>query len=409
MTQPGYDFDTLPGRSHSGAAKFADMRRRNPDVPPGIVPFSVADMELRTAPEIVDGLREFVDSDVLGYADSSREYDEAVAGWLRRRHGWEIDPDWNVVYQGVVPALFAAVGAYTEPGDGVALMPPVYRPFFSAVQTLGRRVVEVPLIGEGGTYRMDLDLFRRKTAEKDVKLVLLCSPHNPVSRVWSAEELRAFGRIARENAVLVVSDEIHFDIVMPGRGHVVFPTLDPDFAGNCVVCTAPSKTFNLAGLQASNIVIPDARLRERFVAVKREAGLRSLGALAYHATRIAYTRGEAWLEALLGHVAGNERLVRNFFAQRFPEVKITPLEGTYLLWLDFRAWNMGGKELEAFMERQALLFFGEGYAFGTGGAGFERLNLACPSRTLIQALERLLAARENRDRLPRRAEGGVQA
>lgn len=388
-----YDFESMPGRSLCRASKFADMHRRNPDVPPDVVPLSVADMELRAAPEIVDGLREFIDSDAFRYANPASDYYDAVSGWMRRRHGWDVDPDWIVPYPGVVPALYAAVNACTDPGDGVVIMPPVYHPFYTAVETAGRRVVEAPLIEENGTYRMDLDLFRRKAAESDVKLVLFCSPHNPVSRVWREDELREFGRIALESDVIVASDEIHFDIVMPGHKHRVFPAVDPDFAQNCLVCTAPSKTFNLAGLQASNIIIPDAGLRERFVAAKMAAGLHDLGILAYHGARVAYERGEPWLDALLAHVAGNERRARDFFARHFPEVKISPLEGTYLLWLDFRAWNMTTREQEEFMTRRALLFLNEGYGFGTGGDGFERLNLACPARVLDAALERLRAAR----------------
>ncbi|MDR0361213.1 MAG: pyridoxal phosphate-dependent aminotransferase [Planctomycetota bacterium] len=393
MDKPRYDFETLPGRSLFGSAKCGDMRGRNPAVPPGIVPFSVADMELRTAPEIVEGLKEFIDSDVLGYAAPRGDYYEAVAGWMRRRHDWEVDPETIVGYPGIVPALFAAVNAFTAPGDGVVVMPPVYYPFFAAINTTGRRIVEAPLVESGGMYRMDMDLFRERAAEKDVTLIILCSPHNPVGRVWAEEELRELGRIAMENGVIVASDEIHFDIVGPGHTHRVFARLGQDYADNCIVCTAPSKTFNLAGLQASNIIIPNRKLLDRFLVAKHSAGLRALGILAYRAAQLAYERAEPWLDALLVHIAENGRLVRAFIACHFPEVRVFPLEGTYLLWLDFRAWGMDAKELETFMTRKALLFFDEGHVFGTGGAGFERINLACPSRILMEGLERLRAAK----------------
>lgn len=389
-----YDFTSIVDRSGVGSLKWDEMKRKNPDVAPDILPFSIADMELKTPPEVVRGLQDFLDNTILGYTDPTAEYYAAVRGWLRRRHGWEVQTEWIVGSDGVVPAFHTAVKAFTEPGDGVLLMTPAYYPFFRSIHNNGRRLVAMDLLLADGKYRIDFDLLEHNAKDPRNKLLLFCSPHNPVGRVWSEAELERVGRICIDNGVLVLADEIHFDLVMKGYRHTVFGAISDEFARHCIVCTAPSKTFNLAGMAVSNIVIPDESIRKRYLAEEATTGRERQNILGYKACELAYTRCEAWLEGLLELISINDATVRTFMAEHFPEVKVHDLEGTYLLWLDFRAWGMTAPELERFMVFEAQLFLDEGYVFGPCGSGFERINLACPTHALVTALRRLRTAYE---------------
>ncbi len=392
LAMPDYDFSTLVDRSALGSAKWAAMRRANPAVPPGIPPFSVADLDLPNAPEIIAGLKAFLDEAVLGYTRPTPAYTQAVIDWMGRRHDWRVQPEWLVQTGGVVPALCTAIRAFTAPGDGVIVQPPVYYPFYGAIQGNGRRVVRNPLLLRDGHYRMDFDGLRRLAAEPANRLLLVCSPHNPVGRVWTREELAELADIVLANDLLLVSDEIHFDLVLPGHRHRVIATLGEAIARRSVICTAPSKSFNLAGMAASNIVIEDAALRARFARALEADGFFFLTTLAYKACELAYTRCEAWLDGLLGLIARNQALVRAFMAERLPEVTVFDLEGTYLQWMDFRRLGKDAAQLRAIHEREALVFFDEGTLFGPEGAGFERMNLATPTAAVEAALERLARA-----------------
>lgn len=387
MTQ--YDFENVIDRSRQSSAKWDAMRDANPAVPAGIPPFSVADIDLRMAPEIVEGLKAHLDDMVLGYTAPPPAFTRAVVDWMQRRHDWCIDPGWIVHSPGVVPAFFNAIRAFTQPGDGVIVQTPAYYPFYMAIERNQRRVVRNPLVLQDGHFRMDLDGLRRLAAEPRNKVLLFCSPHNPTGRVWTPEELRAVADIALANDVLLVSDEIHFDLILPGHRHTVMATLGDAIADHCIVCTAPSKTFNLAGMQTSNIVIRNPDLRARFVAELEATGFMFLNALGYKTCELAYTRGEAWLGGLLELIAHNHAVVRKFMAKRLPAVKVFDLEGTYLQWMDFRALGKSAAELKAANEQQALVFFDEGTLFGPEGAGFERMNLATSTAALEAALERL--------------------
>ncbi|MFC4138130.1 MULTISPECIES: MalY/PatB family protein [unclassified Microbacterium] len=387
-----YDFETVIDRTGTGAAKWEEMREANPDVPPGISPFSVADLDLAIAPEIIDGLREHLRTAVLGYTIATDDYWDAVTGWFQRRHGWTVDREQISLAPGIVPAFFTAIRAFTEQGDGVIVQTPAYYPFYRGILSNGRTVVGNPLVLRDGRWRLDLEDLEAKAKDPRNKVLLFCSPHNPTGRVWERDELEAVARIALENDLIVISDEIHFDLVLPGSTHTVFSTLSPEIAARTVVCTAPSKTFNLAGMQTSNIVITDPVLRETYNDERTRTGFFTLNALGFEACRLAYTEAEPWLEHLIELVASNHALVRAFMAERMPEVTVFDLEGTYLQWMDFRAFGHDAEELKRINEQEAHVFFDEGSIFGPEGEGFERMNLAAPAHAITAALERLAAA-----------------
>lgn len=387
-----YDFTTLVDRRNTGSSKWKAMTDLKSDVPEEIIPFSVADMELKNPPEIIDGLKERLDELILGYATSTDGYLEAICGWMRRRHGWDVSPEWIVPCNGVIPALYNTVKAFTEPGDGVLMLTPVYYPFFNAVEKNGRRVVGCDLVDEGERYVIDYDAFEKLARDPKNKLLIFCSPHNPVGRVWDRDELERIGRICLENGVQILSDEIHFDLIMPGHRHTVFATVNQELADNVIICTAPSKTFNLAGMHASNIIIKNKEIRQRFSDMLVQSGFFSLNALGYVTCELAYTRCEKWLDELLVFLDGNRRFVENYMKTNIPKIKVYPLEGTYLQWWDCKELGMDHNQLEQFMVHDALLFLDEGYIFGKSGEGFERINLACPTASLEQALDRLKSA-----------------
>ena len=379
-----YDFTTLIDRSEHGSGKWNGMREKKPVLKYDPVPLSVADMEFKNPPEIAEGLKEYMDTHILGYTGPTKEYYDAVCGWMERRHNWHIEPEWIVGTHGVVEALKVSVEAYCKPGEGVITFTPVYYPCYMAIEGHGCKVARCPLIYKDNTYIIDFDLFEKLCAEENNKMLLLCSPHNPVGRVWSAAELTRICDICREYNVRIISDEIHFDIIMPGFEHTTIHNVaKPE--DNIIVCTAPSKTFNLATMQTSNIIIPDEDDRKRF---KDIIGFGGPSALGLEACRIAYTRCGEWADEMVKVIDGNRQAAVDFIAERIPEIKAVELQGTYLLWLDCTALGKTKEELEAMMV-EAELFLDEGYMFGDEGIGFERVNLAVPRDVLMKALERL--------------------
>lgn len=389
----GYDFTTVVNRHEQASEKWALMRRRLPDIGGDIVPFSVADMELKNPPEIIQGLIDYLARDaVLGYTVPYDSYLNAVRGWMARRHDWRVEKEWICVSSGVIPALYDLVKAFAGEGDGVILMTPVYYPFYSAVEKNGRRVLECPLTDTGGAYEIDFGLLEKLARDPRAKLLLFCSPHNPVGRIWKRDELARAGEICVQNGVTIVSDEIHFDLIQPGYEHTVMANISRELSGRVVTCTAPSKTFNLAGMQAANIIIENPALRDAFRAEQARSGFDCMAALGFRTCELAYTKCEGWLEELIGLIERNKRALADFLAEHLPEAKLYPLEGTYLAWIDFRALGMTPEELENFMIEKAQVFFDEGYIFGKAGEGFERMNLACPTETLLEGLRRISAA-----------------
>lgn len=388
-----YDFETVRKRFHTGSKKWDDMTACGVQDSEDIIPFSVADMEFVTAPEIVEALKRELDNSVMGYSNPTSSYLDTVCGWMEKRHGWRPKPEWILPSFGVIDAFYEAVKTYTRPGEGVMLMTPVYYPMYHAVRDNGRVLVDCGLVRKDDTYVIDFEDFERKAADENTKLLILCSPHNPCGRVWSREELEKIGNICLKHGVLVVSDEIHFDLVMPGYKHIVFPSISEEFANNCILCTAPSKTFNLAGLQTSNIIIPDPELRKRFWNALTHCNPNpKCNILGYRACEAAYKDCEEWLEQAIRIIDTNRRLVTEFLAKEFPAIQVIKMEATYLLWMDWRGLHIDSRELERINREEARLFFDEGYIFGEQGDGYERWNLACPTRYVQEALERMKSA-----------------
>lgn len=384
-----YDFTTLVDRRYSGSEKWAPVVERYPDGGPELCPFSTADMEFRTAPEIAWALKKAVDEEILGYTSANRPYFDTVRGWMQRRHGFAVREEWILPWNGVVPGLFACVEAFCEPGDGVLCLTPVYAPFYMAVRARGCELLESELRLDGeGKYRIDFQDFENKAGK--AKLLLLCSPHNPGGRVWTLEELREIGRICLEKGLTVVSDEIHADLVLPGFRHTVFPLACPEMRDRCVVCTAPSKSFNLAGLQTSNLIVEGGELRKKL----RGHLCGDLTILGYRACQAAYDRAGPWLDQCLEVIAENHRVLSDFFAEVLPACRATPVEGTYLGWVDMRPLGLGHGDLLEALRREAAFFPSDGAWFGPGGEGFIRVNVACPTWALQRALGRLKKAVE---------------
>lgn len=387
-----YDFTTVPNRKNTGSSKWEGMYQENPNVDPDVVPLSTADMEFFNAPEITRGLQDYVGRMVLGYTSPTDAYYDAVIEWMKTRHGYEVKREWIELSPGVVPAFGALINAYTEPGEGVLIMTPVYFPMTMSIKALGRKMVENPLLLTEEGYKIDFDDLEQKAADPNVKALLFCSPHNPIGRVWTREELTKVMEICIRNHVFVIDDEIHNDLIMPGYEHTVMAALSEEAAMNCAVCTAPSKSFNLAGLQCSNIIIANPVKKAAYMAEKMKSFSVSLNAIAYEGCRLAYTECGEWLNQCIEVIYRNAEYVKAFMAENLPEVRVFPLEGTYLLWTDFRAWGMTHLELKKFMVEEAQIFMDEGYLFGDVARGFERFNLACPGSVIEAAMERLYQA-----------------
>ena len=384
-----YDFETLIPRKNMGSRKWNVMAQHNPNAAEDVIPLSVADMEFRNPPELAQGLKDYIDRSILGYTLPNDAFYQSVARWMKNRHQWDIKPEWLVQAPGVVNALFGIVKTFTEPGDGIIIMQPVYYPFSAAITQNGRELVNNALIYEDYAYRIDFDDLEKKAKDPKNKMLILCSPHNPIGRVWTREELEEVGRISIDNNVLVVSDEIHFDFILTGHKHTVFANISEEFAQHCIICTAPSKTFNIAGLKISNIVIPNDHLRKQLLE-KNQRDFAS-NALGIQACRICYDDCGAWKDEMLCMIEYNYQQVKKFVEEKLPQIKVIELQGTYLLWLDCTALGLSDEELEK-LTLGADLYLDEGYLFGPGGSGFERINLACPTRYLMAAMERFQKA-----------------
>ncbi len=390
-----YDFTTTVNRSSCGSFKWEQMKESNPEVAMGVIPFSVADMELLNPPEIAQGLQSYMEGLVMGYTGPTEGFYQAVISWMERRHNWPIEQEWLVQTGGVVSAFYNAVRVFSQPGDGVMMFTPVYYPFYSATQLQGRRQVHMPLVVRDGRYEMDFDLLEEEASRDSNKVLLFCSPHNPVGRVWQRQELERVADICLKHGVLIISDEIHFDLVMPGHRHTVMSTLSPEVARNTVVLTAPSKTFNLAGLQCSNAVIQNDTLRDLFQQGLRAVGLGMLNIFAYKACEIAYNQCEDWLTQLLALIDENQRAVSEHCKLHIPQVRVYPMEGTYLQWLDMNGLGLHRESLEHLLRRQAQVFMSPGHAFGPEGESFQRMNLAAPTAAVLAACQRLGDALSN--------------
>ncbi|WP_270182225.1 MalY/PatB family protein [Alkalihalobacillus sp. CinArs1] len=354
-----------------------------------LLPMWVADMDFKAPEKVIEVLMERVKHGVFGYSMPTQNTRNVVKDWLERRHDWSIDNDWIVFTSGVVPAIAAAINTYTSKDDKVLIQSPVYYPFRDMIEKNDRIVVDNPLVLESGTYKMDFEDLEQKVKDPAVKMLLLCNPHNPVGRVWTCDELTTLANLCVQHDVLIVSDDIHFDLILKGNEHTLISTLSSEIEANTITCISPSKTFNIAGLQASAIVIPDEKKREQYEDYMKKMGLFAPNALGILGIEAAYTHGEKWLDELLIYLEDNLSYLTAFIKENLPEIRVIQPEGTYLVWLDFRSLQLNHEELEAFIQNEAKLALDEGYIFGEGGKGFERINIACPRSTLEKGLKQL--------------------
>ncbi len=356
--------------------------------PDRVLPMWVADMDFRCPEPVVEAIKARAEHGIFGYSTPTSDFYQSVVSWMDRRHGWKIDPDWISLTPGVVPALNMLVRAFTMGGDKVLIQPPVYSPFYAAIENNNSQQVINPLVLKDGRYRMDLADLESKCSDPQVKMAILCSPHNPVGRVWTREELDNFGRICVENNVLIVSDEIHGDLIYHDQVFTPLAKISETFAQNSIICTAPSKTFNLAGLLTSCIIIPNDDLRRRFEETLLSNGLFGMNTFGAVALQAAYDHGEEWLEQMLEYVEGNLEYLNVYVAENIPQIDVVQPEGTYLVWLDCRKLQLEKMDLKRFMNEQARVYLVDGFIFGPEGEGFERINIACPRKILVEALDR---------------------
>lgn len=361
-----------------------------------VLPMWIADMDFLAAPPIVEAVTRRAQRGVYGYASKTDSYLSAVCSWMARRKAWAVEPDWILMMPGVVTALHVIVRHFTAPGDKVLIQRPVYHPFTFSIENNQREISSSALLLTGDRYEMDFDDLAEKAADPAVKLAILCSPHNPVGRVWSREELSRYAEICTENGVRVIADELHSDLIMPGRQFVSYGTLDERFLKDVFVCTAPSKTFSLAGLQTSNIIVPDAELRDELRIELRALGLWGTNPFGLVGTEAAYNHGEPWLAQVIDYIWSNLEYLDNYLKSHLQSMKLIPIEGTYLAWIDCRDLGLDGEALNSLMMDDARVYVDGGHIFGPEGEGFARMNVACRRQTLEQALARIECAVNNR-------------
>lgn len=397
MGERNLDFDLAVDRKGTNCLKYDFAVRRG--MPADVLPLWIADMDFKTSSYVQDALYKCAEHGIFGYGDGTEAYFEAVSGWFKKRHNWEVSERWMIKTPGVVFALAAAVKAFTKPGDQVLLQLPVYYPFKEVIEDNGRVVVSNTLIlGEDNRYHIDFDDFERKIVEGHIGLFFLCNPHNPVGRVWTKEELIRMGDICYTHHVVVVSDEIHADFAFCGK-HQVFAALKKEYGEIAITCTSPSKTFNLAGLQMSNIFIENPKIRKAFQKQIDAAGYSQPNVIGAAACEAAYRDGGEWYEAMFRYVQENIAFTRKYVEEKLPGVRMTEHEGTYLVWLDFRGTGLDLEHLEALIVHKAKLWLDSGKIFGESGRGFQRINVACPRAVLAEALDRIekILQRENAD------------
>ncbi|MBR5348689.1 MAG: pyridoxal phosphate-dependent aminotransferase [Lachnospiraceae bacterium] len=381
------DFDTVIDRQDTDSLKydFAVCRGKPADV----LPFWVADMDFRTSSFVLDAIEERVRHGIFGYTEPREDYFEALAGWMKKHHDLDVLPEWVIKTPGVVFALAAAVRAYTEEGDSVLLQLPVYYPMMEVILDNKRKLVSNDLVLKDGHYEIDFEDLEKKIVDNHVKLFLLCSPHNPVGRVWKREELQHVVDLCLKYGVILVSDEIHEDFVYPGYKHISLFNVDKRAKDIGITCTSVSKTFNLAGLQISNILIPNRELRKRFRKQVNASGYSQVNTFGVVAAKAAYQNGEEWYAAVTKYIHENLAVLKTFVKEHLPRIHVIEPEGTYLVWLDFRELGSNERELQNLIVYKAKLWLDDGYIFGKQGAGFQRINLATSRSILLEALERI--------------------
>jgi cystathionine beta-lyase len=355
------------------------------------MPFWVADMDFRTPSAVIDALTERSKHGIFGYTDIKEDYFKAVYDWYKNRFGFTVNKEWLIITPGVVFTICAAIRALTHEGDGVLIQRPVYYPFSSVIKDNNRKLVNNSLVYKNGRYEIDFDDFEKKIAENNVKLFILCNPHNPVGRVWTKEELTRIGIICLKHKVTVISDEIHSDFVYAGNKHTTFAGLSKYLSDITITCTSPSKTFNLAGLQLANIFIENEGIRKAVYKEIRKTGYSNPNTMGIISAQAAYEHGGEWLDELILYLSDNISKTKSLLAEKAPKLKVIEPEGTYLLWIDCKGLGLSDKKLDILIRNQAKLWLDGGIMFGEEGKGFQRINIACPWSTLRKGLNRLTA------------------
>ena len=387
MTERNLNFDEIIERKGTDCLKYDFAKRRG--LPEDVLPLWIADMDFRTSSYVEDALIDRTKHGIFGYSEVKEDYFRAVAGWMNRHHNWNVEPGWLIKTPGVVFALAMAVKAYTEVGDCVLIQQPVYYPFSEVIEDNERVIVSNDLyLGTDNRYHIDFEDFEKKIVEHHIKLFLLCNPHNPSGRVFTKEELTKLGDICLKHGVIVVSDEIHNDFVFKGE-HTVFASVKKEYEDISIICTSPSKTFNLASMLISNIFIPNKKLKSKFRHEVDAAGISQLGVLGLEAAKAAYEKGDEWYEKMMAYVRENIEYVKKYVEEHMPGVKVIDGEGTYLVWLDFRATGIEAEELDHRIIYDAKLWLDSGKIFGETGLGFQRINVATPRKIVTECLERI--------------------
>lgn len=389
MVNQKYDFGSVINRKNTDCFKWdlASKIFKSEEA----LPMWVADMDFAAAPEIAEAIQARASHPIYGYAARPDSFNNSLIAWVKKRHGFETKNDWICFSPGIVPALAIAVSAYTAPGDKVMIQTPVYPPFFSVVRDQKRELVENALVLKNGRYSIDFDDFEKKAAS-GVKMFMLCSPHNPAGRVWTLEELLKIGEICLKYNIVIISDEIHSDIIYTGHKHICLASLSLEISNKTVTLMSPSKTFNITGLAISSAIISDEKLRAPFKKITENLHIDQTNVFGVTAFEAAYKHGEAWLHELLAYLEGNIEYISEFLSKNLPEVGFIKPEGTFLAWLDFKKFNLSQKELCDRITFKGGLALNDGTTFGTGGKGFMRLNFGCPRATLEEGLKRLVKA-----------------
>jgi cystathionine beta-lyase len=381
-----WNFDEPANREGTNCIKY-DLREETFGIK-NVIPMWVADMDFNTPDFIIKSLQSRLDHNIFGYSFRPPDYYLSIIDWLERRHKWQVEKEWICFCPGIVPALNLCTLAFTRPGDSIIVQPPVYFPFFSAVESHGRKLIYNKLIESEGKWVMDYDSLI-SSIDKNTKMIIISNPHNPVGRAWSPEELTRLADICLKNNILVLSDEIHSDLVLPGFSHTPFAKLSEKIAENTITCIAPSKTFNLAGLSTSSVIISNPALRKSFKGIVDNLHVGNGNIFGTIASIAAYSFGHQWLDALLDYLDHNIEFVVDYCRKMIPEIIPVQPEATYMIWLDCRKFAMSGKELQTFFINSAGVGMNEGSTFGPGGEGFMRMNLATTHQTVMQAMEQI--------------------
>lgn len=393
LKEKNYNFDEYINRLNTRSEKWDGVS--HVFLRPDLLPLWVADMDFISPDPVKNAILRRAEHGIYGYTFLPPSYFEAVINWFKRRHGWTLQKDWLIFTPGVIPSINFAVQAFSKPRDKVIVQNPAYPPFFSAIKNNGRKRVLNPLRLNKGRYEMDLKDLEKKARDSRAKMIILCSPHNPTGRVWTKEELTRFGEICLSNQILVLSDEIHCDLIYPGHKHTPFASISKNFAQNSIICTSPSKPFNLPGLKVSNIVISNEKLRNAFKKALNSSGVNEANCFASIALEAAYNECEDWLDAVILYIKENLEFLKNFVKSNLSGVEVIEPEGTYLAWLDFRKVGFNARQLSKVLLEEAKVALSKGSLFGNGGKGFNRINLACPRSILKDALSRIANAIKN--------------